>query len=368
MRFHRIEATQFRNLSQLSMCPHARFNVLYGDNAQGKTNLLEAIYLLATQEPFRAQKNSELVALGKEDASIAADVSTEDGSCRVHVKLTHHSKKVFIDGKHRREGISAIIGSSAVLFTPEELGAPRGSPGERRSLLDRAITTLWPDYRKITTNYQRVLSSRNRILKEHHPQMAALLDTYDVQLSNIGTKIISTRIRFLNTISVPFAERFSQIAQSGVVALLRYEAEGFSDDVLCDAQQTRALFQQKLGEQRSVDLHRKLTTEGPHTHDLGFYLDGNSAKRYASQGQLRALVLAFKVAQMVASYERFNRYPTLLLDDVSSELDPQRNRYFFELLHTIDCQLFLTTTRPDLIEVKQDRADFRVEGGNVLST
>jgi DNA replication and repair protein RecF len=363
----RIEAFCFRNLADLRLDLHPRFNLIQGDNAQGKTNLLEAVALLSCLRSFRARRVEELVRFGAERARLKGVV--EDGGERteLEVELRAGGRRALVGGKPTRDGAVYLRCFPTVLFWPEELAVPRGSPAERRRLLDRAVTTVWPGYVTVARSYQRALLSRNRLLRDGLGARgaAALLEVYESQLAELGGKLVAARVRFLRGFEPTFARVFVEISRSGAVGALRYhtrpELEEAGDRVADLGETLGKLYR----ETRGSDLARKATSIGPHADDLDFLIDDRSTRSFGSQGQLRSLVLAFKIAQILDGFEKLGRYPVLLLDDVSSELDPKRNRYLFEFIEKIEAQTLLTTTLGESLPVPEKRQNFQVVNGEI---
>ena len=360
----RVETSNFRNLDDLALAPHPRFNVLCGDNAQGKTNFLEAVYMLACQRSFRAGKTVELIRFGEQRAQLRGEAEVGPLTRELKLELKPEGRRVLVDGKGRRAGSPALEGLAAVLFCPDDLWLPRGAPGDRRRFIDRAIANIWSGYTALGRDYQKTVQSRNRLLRDDSPKRS-LLEVYDGQLVALGAKIIVARRRYLERLAEEFSATFARIAQSGVQALLTYQCEPEVTGAENEPQAVASALSALLERRREVELARHTTMVGPHTHDLEFSLDGQPARRFGSQGQVRAIVLAFRITQIIDSHRKLGHYPLLLLDDVSSELDPARNGYLFDFLEKISCQVFLTTTRADLVPVTENRIDFKVFNGSI---
>jgi len=365
-----IDTTSFRNLANQTVDPGPRFNVLCGANAQGKTNFLEAVYLVACLRSFREQRSGELRRFETQEALVHAVLQLGGVTRELEVRLHPRGRRALVDGKGVRNTAAYLSsGLNVVLFTPDDVQIPRGSPRERRRLLDRAITNLWPGYLTLARDYQKTLQSRNRILRESVRQrrsMSTMLEVYDQQLCEQGARLTVARMRYLRALAPRVVQVFGEISRTGVDAALLYLAP---DSVLEAGSGKEGAVRQALSrlltQHRSQDRTRQATTVGPHTDDLDFRLDSRSARSVGSQGQHRAMVLAFKVAQIIDAHERLGDYPVLLLDDVSSELDAQRNSYLFDFINKIPCQLFLTTTRRDLVTSLDDRIDFQVVNGKI---
>lgn len=367
-----IHTSNFRNLARQTVLPGPRFNVLAGANAQGKTNFLEALYLVACLKSFRAHRSADMVRLGESEALVQACAEVGQLERELEVRLHQAGRQALLDGKGVRSGRVYLEGGlNVVLFTPDDVQLPRGTPADRRRLVDRAIAGAWPAYLTLAREYQKTLQSRNRVLRDQEadargssPQLRRLLAVYDQQLSEKGAKVVAARMRYLSSLAGRFEEVFRDISRSGVCGTLHYVApqamlEGGTMERLVSA------LRDELERRLPVDRARRSTTAGPHTHDVEFRLDGHSTRVMGSQGQHRALVLAFKVAQILDAHARLDSYPVLLLDDVSSELDAFRNRYLFDFIGGIACQAFLSTTRSELVDLRENRVNFQVVNGEL---
>jgi len=337
--------------------------VISGQNGQGKTNLLEAVYLLLAHRSFRATRLIEMIRFEQETSLLRGKVELAGLQSDLEVQLSPNRKRILIDGKHPRgdQGLNAGLG--AVVFSPSDLHVPKGSPTQRRRLLDSAVAVGWPAYVQLYRNYSKTLQTRNRVLKEARPGLDALLDVYDQQLATMAGKVILARRRYVRVLSPLFRETFAKIMGEGHESCISY-VEG-SQELPETIAEAAAALGDRLRQHRSEDKARRTTSIGPHTHDLEFKIDGRNARQFASQGQTRALILSFKIAQIIDTYQRWQHYPLLLLDDVSSELDAEREAYLFDFIGEIACQTLITTTRPELITVGEKRSDFRVLNGTI---
>ncbi len=364
-----LETSNFRNLEQQRVEAHSRFNVLAGDNAQGKTNFLEAIYLVATLRSFRGCRSLDMVHFGETTASVKALIERGAIHQELKVHLGEREKKAFFDGKLVRSAASYLGAFSAVLFSPDDLQLPRGSPNERRKLLDGAILTIWPAYLTLARDYQKTLRSRNRILRLRPAKMKEMLEVYDQQLAELGAKIVASRVRYLRVFGEVFTKIFEQISQSGVKGTLRYITTPSLHEAKDSVQELTVAIGKELDQARArgIDFSLYERSIGPHTDDLDFLLDGRSAQRCGSQGQVRSLILAFRLAQILDTFNKIGVHPVLLLDDVSSELDSLRNTYLFNFISQVPCQTFLTTTRLELIPLTQEHYSFKVVRGKLTA-
>jgi len=390
-----LHTCDFRNLRDVEYRPHPRFNVIFGDNGQGKTNLLESIFLLATQRSFRRSRLDDLVRFGAEKAEVVASICHAEVERRLAIQiLTKPSRKMALcDGKSARSS-DYFQGVHVVLFAPEDLLLPKGSPEERRRFLDRAIWNTCPGYLDEVRTYELVLKSRNAVLRNmlvsagaRRPtrttasmgvgEMAvdgessdseAMLEVYSQQLAQAGARIIDRRRHYLRTIAPQVEATFDRISRSGLCASLEYQAKVSSREIEgASASELVGILQEQFERDRRRDRLRGFTHSGPHGDDMQISLDGREAALHASQGQMRALVLALKITEIQHLFFLHGDPPVLLLDDVSSELDAQRNGYLFDFLRAMPSQVFITTTSPEYVKLDQDRLDVRMAEGGIMA-
>ena len=360
MHLESISLRDFRNVPQADLDLHPRFNVLAGDNGQGKTNLLEGVYWLATLRPFRATRLRELVRWGQPGCRVRG-VSYADG--------LQHRLVCAVDGNDRvaeREGkrcraAEYFGGLSVVLFTPEDVGLVRGAPSDRRRFLDRAIFTGRPSHLSDVLGYRRALEGRNRLLREAAPD--DLVAAFEGPLAAAGARLVAARRAYVDALRPAFEATFAAVMGAELAGQVEYRP-GLSPDAAGDEAGAEALAL-AWAEDRERDRQRGFTQRGPHTDDLGLRLLDRSARAYASQGQQRAMVLALKIAEIGLLEAQHSVSPVLLLDDVSSELDPGRNERLFEFLEGYGGQVLITTTDPQVLRIGAEQRTFLVRAGTV---
>ncbi len=350
----------FRNLERVAAVPHPRFTLVCGENGQGKTNLLEGIYYLLALRPLRPAKASELVRLGQGEANLTGEIDQDGVARSVAVRLSRGLRALSLGGNPVAEVDRYLEAGAVVAFTPDELAIVRAAPERRRRYLDRAVFTRWPAYLVELREYQRLLRSRNRILQERGP--VDLRESFEIPLARAGARLWMRRRAWLEEVSPHFTRAFDRIGRLSEEVALSYPAagEGTEADLA-----SRLL--SKLHDRLSLDEARGFTSVGPHADDLRLAIGGLSARVYASQGQGRAIVLSLKVAEIENLREKLGAAPLLLLDDVSSELDPARNRELLGYLRELSAQVLLTTTDPGplLPRLQEDAASWRVDAGVV---
>ncbi len=345
-----------RNLVPLSFEPGPRFNVLFGDNGAGKSNLLEAIAYLASLRSFRGAAKEDMIANGETTCLLTARVASEPLPHDYRISLDRQKpRSVVVDGK-RPSSLGAYYSTlQVVLFHPADVELAVGAPSLRRAFLDRMLEQLDVGYPRLLAEYDKALRSRNRLLKSERPD-ARSITAYDAMLASHGARIGAARTTLVQELAPLGEAHFAEITDHGLPLSLSYAARHEPEpEVLARA----------LRDSYAKDLARGFTGVGPHGDDLRIGVLEQLAKHHASQGQHRALVLALKIAELLVLAQRTGRVPILLLDDVSSELDRTRNRRLFGLLSRLGGQVFLTTTHRDFILLDESRADFRIEQGKV---
>ena len=369
-----LRCRRFRNLESVDIEPHRRFNILHGANGQGKTNLLEAIYLLSAVHSFRNHTNAQMVQFGRDSATLEARVDRGGHERIVRIEISSGGKQVYLNNSIVRQ-LSDFFGTvNVVMFGPQDLSILKGSPSERREFVDDAIFNAQPAYATEQQHYDEVLKQRNALLKEPNPDRA-LLDVYGEQLVQYGADIIMRRLDFIEHFSPVLDRTFRRIFDPDFSASVRYDMKWSSKlqgiERYQEVSASRAEIEQDLesGLEATSETERErgYTLIGPHRDDLDARLDGRPVGTFGSQGQNRAFILAMKIAVITYLEERYHFAPILLLDDVSSELDRQRNRQLFDFLRQRDDgQVFITTTHRDFIHLDEDLKVFEVDDGNVI--
>lgn len=343
MRISAAELSDFRNLEEVALQFSPSRTVLVGANGQGKTNLLEALYLVAALRPLRPVPRAELIRHGAKRAKVRVSVTSEHSGLThgLEVELWKTARHIKKDDK-RCDTQSFLGHFVAVAFTPDDLMLTKGSPELRRRFLDRAILNAQPSHLDTALRYAQALKARNRLLAKEAAD--SLISAYDDILAREGAKLSAARLRYVSALEPVLLATFRRIAEPapdlavGYTSTIPGLSATLSPSVLEGA--LRELLSARLG----YDRHRRTTSVGPHRDDLELSLDGKPAKLRASQGQHRALVLALKLAEIQLVTERLGEAPVLLLDDISSELDQLRSRQLFEAVEALRGQVILSTT------------------------
>ncbi|BCR02938.1 DNA replication and repair protein RecF [Desulfuromonas versatilis] len=359
MYIKQIQYRAFRNIERAEFSPDTGFNVLWGDNAQGKTNLLEGIYLLGNLKSFRASRNGEFLPESTGTAHLSARVSSQQVERRLELSIVSTGKKVRIDGKDLRSSRDFFGHLRPILFSPEEVNLIKGSPAGRRALLDRAIFQTDPLYLERAQEFERHLRQRNLLLREGKP--AQELAPWTEGLIRCGARLRWERARYLAEMTPRLREVYGGITDNREQADLVYR-EGEADE-----EALRERLREELDGKAERERRLGQTLAGPHRDDPLFLVDGRPLRLFGSQGQQRSFMLAFKTAQIMDLESRTGEPPVLLLDDMTSELDRHRQGYFFRFLLERRGQVFITTTdiQPLIKEGIHQGKFFRVRAGSL---
>lgn len=354
----KLELADFRNYKNLDISFDKGTNILYGDNAQGKTNILEAIYVSATTKSHKGSKDKEIVNFDKEEAHIRTYLEKEGEEIRVDMHLRKNkSKGIAIDGQKIKKAAELLGLLNVVFFSPEDMGIIKNGPSERRRFADMELCQLDNFYLYNLNSYNKIINQRNKLLKDMYfnPGLKETLNIWDSQLVSFGSKIIERRIQFALQMSEIIYDIHKKLSGGKEELVIQYEPDVSMDDFECSM---------KKNQERDIKL--KQTTTGPHRDDFSFIVNGIDIRKYGSQGQQRTAALSLKLAEIELVKKISKNTPVLLLDDVLSELDSNRQNY---LLNSIgDIQTIITCTGLD--EFINNRFEinkiFKVTDGNVV--
>jgi DNA replication and repair protein RecF len=359
-----LQIRDFRNLAAVAVEPSPRATILLGQNGQGKTNLLEAVYLLTTLKALRAARLQELVRFGAARAAVAGDFDGPGGVRRVSVEVEPGGRTAFLDGKPQERLDGYFDGLAAVCFSPDDLLLVKGGPEARRRFLDRAAFNRWPAVLGEARDYVRALRARNAALRTGTPEVD---ESFRGPLVRAAARLLVRRRELVAELAPRVEAAFAEISGPGAPgARLAYRpAAGMSVDG--PEAELAPRLEEILAARLPRDREKGYTSAGPHMDELVLALDGRGAKIYGSQGQQRALVLALKIGEIENLRSALGRPPLLLLDDVSSELDPAKNAFLLGYLAALPAQAFLTSTDRRLLApaAGPESAFFEVENGVV---
>ena len=355
-----LKLEHFRNYDGLELSFSRGTNLFYGDNAQGKTNILEAIYFCGTTRSHRTSRDRELIRFDADEAHLRMEMTKKDIDYRIDMHLKKaRAKGIAINGIAIRKAQELIGLGHFVFFSPEDLGIIKNGPSERRRFLDMELCQLDQIYVSSLADYNKVLLQRNKLLKDlsFRPQDIDTLDVWDEQLVRYGSSLICSREKFVEKLSeiiLPIHEKLSGGREKICV--------GYEKNVSADE------FARTLAAGRDKDLYLKSTETGPHRDDLSFTVNGIDIRHFGSQGQQRSAALSLKLAEIELVKEATGDIPVLLLDDVLSELDTNRQHYLLDSIGEI--QTFITCTGLEEYEnspVQIDRI-FHVDNGSVVTS
>lgn len=362
-----LQLRSFRNYGSLRIDFSPGLNVIWGDNAQGKTNLLESVYFLATGKSHRTSRDQELIREGDETLLARAAVVRKTGEINLELLLGRQSRKQLkMNGVAERK-ITRLVGNlAAVFFSPDDLQMLKGPPSGRRRFLDIELSQISQTYLHHLVTYNKVLAQRNTLLKQDGVD-GGLLTVYDDQLITAGAQLVARRAEAVKRLS-PIATQYHAMLAEGKEELqLQYQSQGLEPGGPEDLGAVQERLRAHLERVRREERRRQVTLVGPHRDDLGFWISDRDARLYASQGQQRTAVLALKLAELQFMSTEIGEAPILLLDDVASELDPHRRHY---LLHAVQegVQTFVSCTDLEDLMVRrwpQENRLFRVHSGEI---
>lgn len=361
MRIQSLQLRNFRNIQEASLQTDKQFIILYGPNGAGKTSILEAVYMLASLRSFRDSSPQNLIQFGEVSTFVEANVRTFLGLQKMVWGC--HSKKdgrfLQIDRKNIRDLDVWFKCLRAILFCPEDIDIVRGSPQTRRNFIDRARFIAQPSYLQVVRRYLNVLHQKRELLKKDGVKDEEITP-WNLQLIEYGTKITLERQDILKELNEPFQQMHQYIAGGEKVTLsLRGIASAEPEGV-------KQRLEQLIEKVKREEVRRRQSLVGPHRDDLDIFINGVPAKKFASQGQTRSIVLALKLAELEASHKRGDT-PLFLLDDLSSELDFERLKKLVQMLSERDGQVWITTTNPNFLGAlpKSRVARFYVDQGKV---
>ena len=362
MHITRLELRQFRNYEEAELRPCEGVTVLYGNNAQGKTSLLEAIVLACTGRSHRTSRDKELIRWGQEAGRVFVQAEKRDGSHEVEMLLSGLRRKtVKVNGSVLQRTGELMGHVNGVLFAPEDLRMVKDGPAERRRFIDMELSQIKPSYYYALQHYAHALMQRNKLLRDIalKPSLSDMLEDWDAQLARYGAAIMRERQAFIALISDSAHENHLEISGGQEDLKARYVPSLDAQD-----EPAQALLK-ALRVARDVDIRRGTTSVGPHRDDLTLTLSGMDVRVYGSQGQQRTTALSLKLAELDIMRREIGEWPVLMLDDVMSELDPRRRRQLLGRLKGIQT-IVTCTDMSDLAEAEIGAA-WRIQNGTIVS-
>lgn len=363
MKINSVSLKDFRNISEMTLIANDEVNVIFGQNAQGKTNILEALWLFTGCKSFRGSKDSEFIKFNSDFSKISLEYKDKVREKKAEI-LFSDKKKAFLNGVEKKSTAEFIGEFYAVIFSPAHLSLIKDGPDVRRKFLDTAICQLKPKYAKTLSSYKKIVLQRNSLLKDiqFHSELYDVLDVLDEQLSKYSSLIIKDRIKYLDLLSQKSEEIYSGISENKEKLSLKYLC---GPDFLnkTDVNDIYDFMTEKIKESRKEDIINKTTSVGPHRDDLEIKIDNISARSFGSQGQQRSCALALKLGESEIIKDITGENPVALLDDVMSELDEKRQDYV--LNHIKERQVFLTCCDPSQVLRLCKGKSFLINNGSI---
>ena len=332
-----VQLSNFRNYEYLKINLDQGTNIFYGDNAQGKTNILESVYLCGTSKSHRGSKDKEIIRFGQQEAHIRMIIRKDDLTYKIDMHLRKNKAKgVAINGipiKKARELLGVV---NIVFFSPEDLNIIKNGPGERRRFLDQELCQLDKIYLTDLASYNHVVNQRNKLLKDLfiRPDLKSTLDVWDMQMVRYGRAIIRKRKEFIEELNEIICDIHSSLTGGLEKIEIVYEPNVDENEL-----------ENALIRNREREMHMKMSLFGPHRDDFNVKINGIDIRKYGSQGQQRTAALSLKLSEIYLVKKKIKDMPILLLDDVLSELDSSRQNYLLESIH--DIQTMITCTGLD---------------------
>ncbi len=364
MKLNKLKLKNFRNYKELDINLYEGINIFYGENAQGKTNILESIYLFSSSKSHRGAKDRELISFDSEEGEIEIEFDSQKREQSASFKLyKNKNKELTVNGivRLRQKALFGVF--NTVIFSPEDLDLIKGSPEERRRFTDTDISQIKPEYYRILKDYKRVLNQKNNHLKENNIN-EGLLDVYDEKLSSLAAKITLYRMRFIIRLSELATKALYYISDSKENIEIKYKP-GIEGELPASVKEIEEIYKNEFKKVRQEELAKRITLIGPQRDDLEFYLNGKDAKIFCSQGQQRSIILSLKLAEFEFMREILGENPLLLLDDILSELDIKRQNKLLNFIR--DNQTVITCTDKDLYKkIKYPYKAYLVKEGRII--
>ncbi len=353
MKAKKLSGNSFRNLLPFEVEFCDKVNIIYGDNAQGKTNLIEGLWLFTGAKSFRTSKDTELVAFGQQKAELSLDFISGGIDREAKITVTNR-RNAELDTKKLKTA-SALAGNfCAVVFSPVDLQTVKDGPALRRKFVDLAIYQLYPSYAPVLKDYTKAVIQRNALLKSMDKKLVSndLLDAFENEIAILGQKIIDYRIKYCSHLTQNASDIYRELSSLREELEVEYLPSCPVEDLA-----------ERLYMSRKTDVFSGITSVGPHRDDLDFKINGISARNFGSQGQQRSVALSLKLAEAKTLKDITGEQPVAILDDVMSELDPSRQAFI--LNHIKDWQVFITCCDKANINPLKEGKVFTLLGGKV---
>ena len=361
MLIKKIALENYRNIAMQEINFGDGINILYGNNAQGKTNLVEAIYYLACAKSFRGAKDREIIRFEENSANICSEIHSSDRNISLEIRLSQKPKEIYIN-RVKIQKMREFMGNfRAVLFTPEHLSLIKGSPFERRSFTDSAICQLQPKFISLLFEYSKILEQRGALLKDFKMRDIEYDDSiefWNMMLARDAAQIIFQRRKYIKMLLSHAARFYGEFCDKKESLNLKYQSV---PEEIESTEEIEKYIIKRLEETLKSDIKNGATSCGPHRDDIIVEINGKLSKLYSSQGQQRSAILSLKLAEGEISFEKTGEYPVFLFDDILSELDEQRQSYILQKIHSK--QIFITGCIDCLFDNVKSAHKIYVENG-----
>ena len=377
MYLKKIRLKNYRNFSSLSIDLDSNLNIFIGNNAQGKTNILEALNLIIKGSSYRTKDDKEVINWNNKSAYLFGEASKDDENIQIALALEKKLEDFYKNKLSKTIRINQNIQKKAalnkefkgVVFSPEHLQIIKGAPSLRRKFLDEQISQIYPLYHKYLSEYYRILGHRNNILKKeiNQKKKKEKILIWDLRLIERGSFLILTRIKFIKKINCLAYNFHQEITKEKEKIQLIYQSNILKDQEE-NISSVSKTFKDKLEEHREKEIEYRTTLFGPHRDDFSVYINGFNIAPYGSQGQQRTAVLSLKLSELELIREKEGVYPILFLDDVMSELDEDRRHFLLRLIIDKNVQAFITSINLDYFNsnIKEKSRIFKIEEGKVI--
>ena len=371
----KISLYNFRNYKNLDLELNKKVNILLGENGQGKTNLLEALFLLSQGASFRPSKTINFISKNEISTFCKAEITTANIDSSLTLKIVDERKKYFLNEKPTSSTKMSTF-FKTILFSPESLASIKEGPEKRRQLADETITLMDPQGKFLLDDFKKCQKMRNKLLKDHkndkleNSQFLGVLNSLNEKYLPICFKLTKARIDALKGLTPYIKTSIKRLfPEENVEIAVEYLAH--SQEIMAwSDEDMKKLLSERMEQLKAAEIDAGISLFGPQKHDISFLFQGENSRYFCSQGQQRALILSVKMAEVLYYYNKFQDYPVLLLDDVMSELDEKRRGYLLEFLSEVDAQIFISTTdlsiNKNFFENKKDKVTiFNIKNGKV---
>lgn len=374
MFIEKLKLKNYRNYEEIEINFDKNINIIYGNNAEGKTNLLESIYMCSTSKSHKNSKENEIIKFGEQESHIKLFFKKEnEKEIIIDIQLNKDKKKGIAINRVKIDKISEFLGLfNVIMFAPEDLNIIKEGPQQRRKFIDIEICQIDKLYTISLNNYNKTLNQRNALLKDintvpntNKKDLIDMIDTYDEKLVEYGTEIIIKRKKNIKRLAEYIKDINYKISDEKEELIIDYENELVVADNY-ENEKIKNLYLQKLKETRYIDIKNQYTLVGPHRDDISFKIDNNDIRKFGSQGQKKTATISLKLAELEIIKENINETPVLLLDDVFSELDETRQKLLVSNLKNIQTIITCTGIKKNIFDLLNPNKIFQVKKNNIF--